>query len=386
MSMRNIIILVFVTVVSNINAQQSELSKFEFNGYIKDVQTAFIPNSMSCNWLSDNAFHNRLVLKYYPTSWLTFDSELRNRFIFGDFVKLTPNYSKFAFYNQSYLNLNKAWATDSSYVGLSELDRLNLQFTFDDWEITIGRQRINWGMNLVWNPNDIFNTFSYFDFEYEERPGTDAVRIKYYSGLTSSVEVVYKAGDSISAMAAAALYRFNYNKFDFQVLSGFMGDDYVVGAGLTGSIKDAAIRAELSYFKPRNGSTKDVTVVSISGDYTFESSLYIHSGILVNTNGKKTKPGEISLFNTQELSPKNLSRGFMNVFCQASYNVTPLITANVSAIINPYDKSSFVSPSVSASVSDNFAVSLFGQMFMGQNNTEFGKIGQMFYVRFKYDF
>ena len=36
---------------------------------------------------------------------------------------------------------------------------------------TAGRQRINWGQTFVWNVNDVFNAYSYFDFDYKERPG-----------------------------------------------------------------------------------------------------------------------------------------------------------------------------------------------------------------------
>jgi hypothetical protein len=61
-----------------------------------------------------------------------------------------------------------------------------LDYTAGKWQFRVGRQRINWGVNLVWNPNDVFNSFSYFDFDYEERPGSDAVRVQYYTGTTSS--------------------------------------------------------------------------------------------------------------------------------------------------------------------------------------------------------
>ena len=48
------------------------------------------------------------------------------------------------------------------------LDRAWIDYTRGKLQLRLGRQRINWGTNLVWNPNDVFNTFSYFDFDYEE--------------------------------------------------------------------------------------------------------------------------------------------------------------------------------------------------------------------------
>lgn len=390
--MKSKLILFFVVINVSMQAQDSyKLSPWEFSGYVKDVQTVFAPYGMSENWMSDNALHNRLKLKYYPKDWLTFDAQARNRFIYGDFVKVFPDYAKYAQTQNYYLNLDYVWLNDSSFVGLSELDRLYAQFSKGNWEITIGRQRINWGMNLVWNPNDIFNTFSYFDFEYEERPGTDAVRVKYYTSITGSAEIVYKAGETIDDMAFAGLYRVNKWNYDFQFLGGFMGQDYVLGTGFTGNIKGAAFRGELTYFKPRqvfsSTSNKDgVIVTSISADYTFKNTLYLHGGVLFNSNGTSGKAGQIQLMGNNELSPKMLSRGKVSLFGQVSYNITPLVTANFSTIMNPDDLSAFISPSVSISLSDNFAFSAFGQFFIGSVGSEYGHIGQIAYLRFKYSF
>jgi len=386
--------LLIITVLISFNAFAQDdysLSPVEFSGYVKDVQTVFVPYGMEENWLSDNAIHNRLKLKYYYKDWLTFDIQARNRFIYGDFVKFFPDYAKYAQSSNYFLDMDYVWLNDSSAVGLSELDRLYFQLTKGDWEVTVGRQRINWGMNLVWNPNDIFNTFSYFDFEYEERPGTDAIRVKYYTSITGSAELVYKAGEEVDEMAFAGLYRFNAGSYDFQFLGGFMGKDLVLGTGYSGSIKGAAFRGELTYFKPRQiydyTINKDgVVVSSVSADYTFSNTLYLHAGILYNSSGASGKAGQIQLLSNQELSPKMLSRGKFNLFAQTSFSITPLITANLSSIINPDDLSAFISPSITASLSDNFSTSLFGQFFMGSADTEYGHIGQIAYLRFKYSF
>lgn len=380
-----ILSIIFQSVVM---AQDYTLPPYEISGYVKDVQTVFVPEATPKQWLSDNAIHNRLKFKYYPTNWLTLDVQARNRFIYGDFVKLFPNYTDYALTQNYYMDLDWVWFENQSAVGISELDRLNAQFVLGDWEVTMGRQRINWGMNLVWNPNDIFNTFSYFDFEYEERPGTDAVRVKYYTSITSSAEIAYKAGDSIEEMAMAGLYRFNQWGYDFQFLGGFLGNDYLLGVGYTGHIGGAAFRGEATWFQPRDDykDTTSVWVASFSGDYTFSNTLYLHGGFLFNSQGKSGKAGGIGFFSTQTLSPKTLSKGKVNLFGQISYNITPLVIGDLSSIMNPQDGSVFISPSVNISLSDNFDLSAIGQLFFGQKNTEFGKIGQIGYLRFKYSF
>src|SRR5210317_1168395 len=97
---------------------------------------------------------------------------------------------------------------NTGYALTTTIDRLWLQFTFGNLEIIAGRQRINWGQTLVWNPNDIFNSYSYFEVDYPERPGSDALRFQYYTGDASTIEVAAKI-DSAKQVTAAGYFRFN---------------------------------------------------------------------------------------------------------------------------------------------------------------------------------
>ena len=74
----------------------------------------------------------------------------------------------------------------------TNFDRANVKWTLDKFELTVGRQRINWGQNLIWNPNDIFNAYNFFDFNYVERPGSDAVLMELFTGDFSSVQLAGK--------------------------------------------------------------------------------------------------------------------------------------------------------------------------------------------------
>jgi hypothetical protein len=110
------------------------------------------------------------------------------------------------------------------------------QYTNEKLQVTAGRQRINWGQTFVWNPNDIFNTYSYFDFDYEEKPGSDAVRVQYFLNPTSAFELAAKL-DRQNKATIAGLYRFNKLNYDIQFLSGITDEqDFVAGAGWSGQI------------------------------------------------------------------------------------------------------------------------------------------------------
>ncbi|MDX1285032.1 MAG: hypothetical protein R3182_08475 [Draconibacterium sp.] len=374
----------------NVNSQ-SNLSLY---GYVKDLGMYYKPvgsvqvsPTKSLDKLMLNQVHNRLNFRWYISNELTFATEARNRIYFGQMIREFPEYETVIDFDNGYFDMSTILISGNDWFMHSMIDRAWLDYTKGNWQIRIGRQRINWGINLVWNPNDIFNTFSYFDFDYEERPGTDALKIQYYTSVTSSAELVYKIGENADETAIAGIYRFNKFNYDFQFLGGWVGKDYVVGTGWAGDIKGGGFRGELSYFIPReesNGSQK-AFVASVSGDYTTKKSLYLHGGILFNSHGAKGKAGGRSFFD-QNLSAKMLSLAMYNVFAQTSFPITPIFSANFSAMINPMDGSSFVGPALTYSIGNNCELMLNGQLFFGREGTEYGDYGKAVFGRIKWAF
>ncbi len=370
-------------------------SSVSLNGYIKELNMFYkpvhpIPTSTtdSLDFLFLNQIHNRLNFRWFATNKLTIALEARNRLFFGQMIKKYPEYKISINSDNGYFDLGKVIVSGDSWFLHSAIDRAWIDYTLDKWQFTLGRQRINWGVNLVWNPNDIFNSFSYFEFDYEERPGTDAAKIQYYTGVTSSAQLVYKIGHNTNESAVAGMYRFLKGSYDFQVLGGWAGKDYVFGGGWSGDIKGGGFRGELSYFLPTktdNGS-EQAFVASVSGDYTLKNSLYLHSAILFSSNGKTGDAGGDRGFFDQNLSAKMLALGMVELFGQISYPFTPLFSGNFAAMMNPLDQSSFIGPSLTYSLGNNWEIMLNGQLFLGRSGTEYGDYGKALYGRLKWSF
>ena len=184
----SIYILLFFFAL-NAKSQESVFSNMTLTGYVKYMNTAMF-NNVDSVWLVDNLIHNRLNYKWYINDKLTFALDMRNRLIYGDLVKFIPNYAKSIEEDNGYLNFLTNNITDgNSYVLNTVFDRAYLEFNSNNWVVTLGRQRINWGQSFAWNPNDIFNSYSFFDFDYEERAGSDAIRVQYYPNYTSVADV-----------------------------------------------------------------------------------------------------------------------------------------------------------------------------------------------------
>ena len=386
----SILLICFVPVISAQDIGGS--SNFDFKGYLKYLSSANF-QEVDDTWLTDQLLHNRLEFRYYPNAKWTVDLEMRNRLFFGQQVTLlnsidSLDYPGFIEDDGGFFNLSHNWATGKSYVLNTTIDRFFLDYASGNWQVRAGRHRINWGQNLVWNPNDVFNAYSYFDFDYEERPGTDAVRVQYFTGFTSAAEFVYELGDHIDKMSFTGLYKFNKWNYDFQFLGGLVKRDIVLGTGWSGDIEGGGFRGEFTYFHDKDSLSESVgqLVASISGDYTFSNSLYLHASVLFNSKGSTEKTGSINPNILTETSAKNLTLSRMNLFGQVGYQLSPLWRLDIASILNPFDGSFFVGPGASYSLADNMELLFFGQFFGGEEGTEYGGIGKLFYFRLKWSF
>jgi hypothetical protein len=385
----HLIFLLFLLIFVPLQAFVQE-SKISLNGYVKELYMFYSPEypipGTDLDYLATNIIHNRLNLKWYTSKKLTTVVEMRNRLMFGNLVSKFPGYQSTVDVDNGLVDLSWITAQSNSWFVHSMIDRAYLDYSSGKWQIRTGRQRVNWGINLVWNPNDIFNTFSYFDFDYEERPGTDAVRIQYYTGTTSSAELVYKPGRNRARTAFAGMYRFSKWDYDFQFIGGQAGNDWIVGGGWSGDICGAGFRGEFTHFEPANSQSFQSTVASISADYTFSNGWYIHSSALFNSTGKLGKAGGMDVLFNPDMSAKQLSYARWSLFGQVSRPITPLISGSFSGIVNPSDGSFYVGPALTYSVLNNLELMLTGQLFFGDSGTEFGDIGQLAFGRLKWSF
>jgi hypothetical protein len=386
MQLKGLSVLIMLYILgANSSAQDKKL---EFSGHLQNLNTVWIQDVQS-EWYTTGSIYNRLNLKWYPHENWTFSAGARNVLNFGQLIYNNyPFYSDLLVQDDGYVDLTGTIARDSSYIFYTNLDRLNLKFTKGKFEATVGRQRINWGINMVWNPNDIFNTFNFYDFDYVERPGCDAIRLQYYTGYASGYQIAFKM-DADNDITAAGMYSFNHWNYDFQVLGGVMTSDVVLGAGWSGYIKNAGFTGEASYFRDKDNfaDTTGIFVASIGGSYTFKNSLMVNVSVLYNSNGTTGKAGYGSSFIVlQDVSPKSFSPARASLMGQLSYPITPLIQGDISSIVNPFDGSFFIGPSITFSLTDNIGLLLTSQIFSGGSGTEFGGYGQLYYLRLKWSF
>lgn len=368
-------------------SKNDKVKHWSLNGYLKDLQSIQFTD-INKKWTLDNLIHNRLDLHWYADSLWKVHVGLRNRLMFGESVPLYKQNKALLDGSNDFFDLSKTIASGNSYLLHSTIDRANIDFTKGKWQVTAGRQRINWGLNMVWNPNDIFNAYSYFDFDYEERPGTDAVRVQYYLNSTSSAEFAYKPGKHFGETIAAGLYRFNKGSYDIQLLSGIMNNDFVFGGGWSGVLGKAGFNGEITGFTPKKDFQLSKTIVSASAgiNYTFPSSLYLHGAYLLNSGGVLHADSTTASLLLNNVSAKSLSPSRHSLFAEGAFQFTPLVRGDLAGIINPSDGSFFAGPFFTFSLTNSMELLTGGQLFFGRSNSLYGGYGKIIFIRFKWSF
>ena len=389
--MRNFLFIVCLSILSfNLSAQDGE-SKFTVNGYITNMQTVMFAETDE-DWTIDNLLHNRLNLNWYPSEHFSGTLQLRNRLLFGESVSGNPDYADIIGGSDGWADLSFNIFSGNSYVLNTTIDRFWLQYSKGSFAFTAGRQRINWGQTFVWNANDIFNAYSYFDFDYAERPGSDAIRLQFYPNYTSTIELAAKI-DSAGKFTAAGLYRFNVLSYDIQFIAGILQqEDYLGGLGWSGNIGPMGFRGEGTYFHPMDNpsDTSGMYLASIGLDYTFKNSLFMQTEYLYSSKSTISL-SELTGTISSQLTVKQLAFTEHTVFASLSYPVTPLLQVTLAGMYFPDLKGAFAGPSLSYNAFENVDLGFFIQYFSAELPDASGTGTSrddltLAYLRFKWSF
>ena len=379
----------------------AQISQLDINGYAKYLFTNS-KNPMAKGKLNDNLIHTRLNIHWFPTSSITTAMGIRMRGFYGDSVEKIPDFISTIKSNYDYKLDAEIW-NGKRTLGYGEIDRLYIDYLHNDFQVTAGRQRVAWGTSLVWNVIDLFNPMSILDFDYEERPGMDALRFQYFTGDLSKFELIYKAGKTKYSRGYAGMFTINYWNYDFYILAALHNNRKTLGGAWSGDIKGGGFRGEFkisdppskakstmypipdSLFFNRNLTDYRHRVFSgvLSGDFTFSNSLYIHTEALYNSNGKTKNAG---LYWYQINDASMLSPARWSLFQEFAYDITPLIRSDFFVILNPIDHSFLMAPSIKWAFATNLELMTILYVTSGQAGEEFGDYGNSLFFRLKYSF
>ncbi|NNC96078.1 MAG: hypothetical protein HKN92_10990 [Chitinophagales bacterium] len=379
-----VLISLLILVAGNVQGQQGSIKKFSVSGYVKDLQ--ILQFSKDMDPVFDNLIHQRANFRYDPLSQLSFGLDIRSRIYFGDSPG-NPFFGDLLDFDPGIVDMSWLLVDKENWVFSLQIDRAWIDWTDKKWSVRAGRQRINWGINLYWNTNDLFNTNNIADFDYEELPGSDALRIQRHFKKMRSIEFAIEPSRDPDKWRAAILYKFNKKGYDFQTLLSWWNTDLAIGGGWAGNIRNAGFKGEMTYFIPRDGIDfkNDALSLSVSSDYFFKNSMYLTGGFMFNSTGTtETLISEEGLFFASS-SAKNLMPTKYNFLINAAYPATPLIGVSALLIYAPGTELIYFIPSFSYSISQNWEFSMFFQTYWAEVD-RVENLGNAFVLRFKMNY
>lgn len=336
-------------------------------------------------WINSTMLHNRLNFKAYPGSRTTVALEVRNRFVTGDLVSMDPSYTPGLAYDPGWVDMSWNITSGTSYVLNTMIDRAYIDFIAGRLQVRAGRQRINWSQALVWNPNDIFNTYSYFDFDYVERPGSDALRLTYSTSPSSAAEAVVKL-NSENEVTAAALYRFSILNTDIQFLAGETDEELLTaGMGWSGAAGSYSIRGEATLFAPFGSSAenKDIFIITAGVDRAFSDKITALLQVMYSNN-----PAPLNSFTELYrggMTASQLAFSEFSAIGQVTYAPIPLLNISLSGIWYPDLDGFYAGPSIDFSLAENVDFTFLWQYFNSIIGEEEMRVNLGF-VRIRYNF
>lgn len=387
------LLLLLLTLTLQAQDRTAFRPKLTAGGYLKFLHGTSWVNDID-ELVTSELVHHRLDLRADLGRRTTLRVGMRNRFFYGEAIKLQPGFGKSIDTDTGKVRMSILWFDEPGAALLTTFDRAVVRHAGTNWEAHVGRQRINWGLNTIWNPNDLFNAYNFLDFDYEERPGSDAVRLMWFPATDRTLEAAFAYGKGPDDHIGALLYRFRRRRYDMQVLAGLYRTDVVVGGGWAGNIREAGFKGEASWFLPKDApfDSAGVFTASVMADQTFGNAWYVSASYLYNSSGDPdpiTGAGSRDLRNpllSLPLSAKQLLPFEHTFYAGFNKSFSPITALNVSLLYSPHESSMVFFPAFTWNVATGFDLDLTAQSFWNDDGRDWSVRSNAVYLRLRWSY
>jgi len=261
------------------------------------------------------------------------------------------------------------------------LHRFYVGYADEKHRAVFGLQKITMGVGRIWTPTDLFNPRNPLALEPDQIYGNVAFSYAYAFGeLSEIMGVVAKRHDHSYKYAGRIKTNVSIGDIALDLYSG--DDAEMVAYEIEGNLFDTGIewRSEGGYYNDKI-LDKEFYQMILGADYGFVNGVTVMGEWLHSS--KTYSADEILLLQNSSLSNnRHISSDYLGA--SAYYDFTLLINGAMSMIYNLDDQSSFISPVVEYSLSDDASIALGAMIYAGDDQSEFGSIyGNTYYLRIK---
>jgi len=267
------------------------------------------------------------------------------------------------------------WSFDSRRAHLL-IDRINFQYASGKLNLKLGRQPVNLATTFYFTPNDFLAPFAAQTFFRAYKPGVDALRADIRLAELSQLSLIAAMGYRLdtngdngwsnrfepSRNVYLARGSTVFGDFEFALLGGLVKRDRVLGIDFQGEMFEwLGIRGEGHVRWPDSPLSHTTAEVALGLEHRWENSLTLRLEQFYHGGGatSATAYNPASAANVVYLARHYSAAG-------GSYEFTPLLTGDATAIYNWSDRSALIALYALYSLSDESELALSGTLATGK--------------------
>lgn len=299
-----------------------------------------------------------------------------NELIAGDYVATEEFARRQTARNDPYPDLDYELVRKNNFFYGQNFYRAAVRLDPGPLVLTVGRQKIDWGVMRFFSPVDLFTRLPIFDVEVDERIGTTAVNLAVPVGSSLRFNPVYAVGPQWDRSRVGGRVTKTVGRFDLAVLGGRFLRDAVFGFDFAGEIKKAGVRGEFIF--DRAGVGDNFVQLALGLDYGFENTFYFALEYFLNSQGTN-HAATITPFPATANQIRSVHENFIGL--QIKYDLTPLWVVSLEEIADLNGGSFFLHPETKYSFFEWLEVAIGAQLPVGKGGGEFTAVPNLYYLQ-----
>lgn len=356
-----------------------------------------------------------LVVAEWLSATVVYDNEVRFGMIDTLEAALGGNLG-----SQSFVDLDSTISSSEHYDWRHTLYRGYVEIETERFELSIGRQRVAWGVGRLWTPIDRFSALLPLDIQPDITPGIDSIDARYNFDGFSYLQAVYAPGDDRDDQRWAVRLHGVVLDADVSLMGGMFEQAPTVGADFTTNLFEGAIGLEAVWTAPDHrvwmlddpGPRKlpDFwqAVVSYDRNFNLGTGLYVLVEYLYNGNALGTgsgRAGPLEPFFEATNTPPDPAIGALvpgpyatgadqdifgtsrivtvaehQVGSQLGYDLTPELRGDFVLLVDVSHGSAAFVPNLAYSPLGNLELTLGVQLFAGPTRSQYGASEPLVYL------
>ena len=282
--------------------------------------------------------------------------------------------------NLAFVDANRAYVISGNLYAGFALYRAYLKYNTAPFQVTAGKQVIDWGRMRFYSPMDLFNPISPFAIDRDERRGVDAVDIDFSSKDSIHLDTAYAAGPTFSDSNVGSRLLYRWHDYDLFLMGGDFENAKAVGGGFDGYLRNAGFRGEFTQTHGDNGRNFFRSAVGL--EYAFFTKLSVVGEYFYNGGADDHNPAALAgsyRYFTQTLTLKKHLAGV-----SVEYEIHPLVKVANSVLYDMEGTSVFFNPEIRYNVLTNLDLKGGAQLYWGGGNSEFADNQNVYYVQLQF--